>query len=208
MGVKITLIIIYLFLGCNGKTEQYGSKLKSDKLAIEQVEKEAYYHLKYINSNRYIIVWGTSKFKNISKDTFEVLGSGDLGLVDSNSQYIVLEQPCGSGCAVNVLLPLKPKQREKTFWNVLFNDLRKETIITTLDPGRGIFGIYKYDSKKEQQVKIPDLCPAADKSMCIDSLNICMSKVIFYYQGKNWTADAPDNRIKEVDLKEFIRTQY
>lgn len=199
METKIALFVICIFFGCKVQNNQINMKhnLQSE---VDTINGDSFYNLNYIDSTKYIIEWGTSNFKNVSKDTFEVLGSGSLGLDEYNSKYLVLSQPCGSSCALYVFLPLKPHRNEFIFWNTLYSNLENEIIITTVDPGLGKFTISNYGKNTEQEIILNDLCPAADKSMCIDSIFIRQGELFFQYQGSKWEVNKPDNKVKIVRL--------
>ena len=197
METKIALLVIYFLFGCKAQTNQ--QKIDQDfQTVIDTLASDTFYNLNFIDSDKYVIEWGTSSFKNVSKDTFDVLGSGNLGLSESNSKYVVLNQPCGSGCALYVILPLISNKKELIFWNVVYHNLNEEFIITTLDPGLGKFAISKYGTNTEQEIFLNDLCPAADKSMCIDSIFVNGKELYFQYQGSNWKENKPDPRFYKV----------
>lgn len=193
------VLFLYFFIGCKSQN----SYLNNDQIyhaKIDTLIGEPFYNLNYLDSNSYIIEWGTSNFKNISKDTFHVLGNGSLGILEANSKYLALNQPCGTSCALYVILPLESNKSELTFWNAVYNNLDQETIITTKDPSAGIFEITNYGNTTHQEITLEEMCPAADKSSCIDSITMTTNKIIFYYQGNKWEHGKPDNRIKEINL--------
>jgi hypothetical protein len=199
METKIIIFVIIIFLGCKVRNNQLNIDQKSQTL-VDTLASDTYYKLNLIDSDKYLIEWGTSKFKNISKDTFEILGTGRLEFNEANSKYIVLNQPCGTSCALYVLLPLIPKKNELTFWNVVYHNLDDEIIITTVDPWLGKFKLSNYQNNTNQEIILNELCPAADKSTCIDSIVLKSDKIFFYYQGSNWKVNYPDNKVKMVNL--------
>jgi hypothetical protein len=199
METKMVLFAMYLFWGCNVQNNQ--SNLDRNFQAKDDtINSESFYNFAFISPDKYIIEWGTSSFKSVSKDTFEILGSGSLEICEANSKYIVLNQPCGTSCALYVLLPLMPNKNELTFWNVVYNNLDNEIIITTIDPGVGKFAISNYGNNTQHEIILDDLCPAADKSMCIDSIFINKDEIYIQYQGSKWEADKKDNKFKIVRL--------
>lgn len=199
MEIKIVLLISYCLFGCREQNNSQNNKQIEAK--VDTLTTDTFYNFEFIDSEKYIIEWGTKSFKNVSKDTFDVLGNGSLELIESNDKYLVLNQPCGSGCALYVLLPLIPKNKEFIFWNVVYNDLKNEFIIATMDPGLGKFGIFKYLTGLHQEIILTELCPAADKAMCIDTIFFNNNEIIFQYQGSKWQNDKPDYKVKSIRLE-------
>lgn len=193
MEIKIVISLLFALFSCNLKNNQAsGDSLKYGK---------SFYELKYLNSEKYLIEWGNDAYKNISKDTFEVLGNGVLGLINFNSNYILLGQSTGTGGAnIRIILPLKKDATILEKENVLFENLQKNILVFEKLDSNYLLEILNFKSFKSKTIELEDICTAGEKSMCIDTIFLNNNQIIFQYQGNKWDANKPDNRKKVVNL--------
>ena len=189
-----------LFLGCRSK--ELPKNIINHQVIVETLPSDAFIENKFVSDDKYIVKWGTSKFTNTSKDTFGITGSGSLEFseTNSNSKFIASSQLCGSGCTRYVIFPLEKNARELDFIDVEYLNIGKDIIITTTNASTGEFLLTKLTTKQWQKIIINDMCPAADKSMCIDSIYILNNQIIIEYQGNRWETNKPDKRKKVVNL--------
>ncbi|MGB4818161.1 MAG: hypothetical protein WBP33_03515 [Saprospiraceae bacterium] len=198
MEIKIIISLLLTLSGCKIKNEP---SFTSKENTYGKVDiKHSYFELKYLDSVNYLIEWGTPEYKNTSRDTFEILGNGSLEETESNNEYIVLAQSCGTSCVINTILPLYKGAKELTFMPVLFNDINNSIIVLSKDT-ESDFELLNYKSNKSKVFNLPDICPAAEKSMCIDSIYIEKDEIYFKYQGNKWQNDKPDNKVKSIRLE-------
>lgn len=189
-----------LFLGCRSK--ELLKNIINHQVKVDTLPSDAFIENKFVSNDKYIVKWGTSKFTNTSKDTFDISGSGSLEFseTNSNSKFIASSQLCGSGCTRYVIFPLEKNAREFDFNDVEYLDIGRDIIITTTNVSTGEFLLTKLTTKQWQKIIINDMCPAADKSMCIDSIYILNNQIIIEYQGNRWETNKPDKRKKVVNL--------
>lgn len=190
---SIMFFILIILLSCKITKSDKGIKIRKNT--------SAYWVYDSINEDKYRIEWGNSTFKKVTNDTFNILGNGRLEEIESSNKYIVLGQSTGTGATnIRVFLPLEKNKNELKFQDVLFNDLENETLVYIKD-NEGILEVYNYRLKKSIIVTLPDLCPATDFTMCIDSIFLKNNQFIFQYQGDKWKANKLDNRVKVIELK-------
>jgi hypothetical protein len=201
MEIKIVILMFSLFLGCISK--ELPKNIIKHQVIVDTLPPDAFIENKFVSEDKYIVKWGTSKFTNTSKDTFGISGSGSLEFseTNSNSKFIASSQLCGSGCTRYVIFPLEKNARELDFIDVEYINIVEEIIITTTNVSTGEFLLTKLSTKQWQKIKINDMCPAADKSMCIDSIFLKKNQIVFLYQGNKWETNKPDNKVKVLDLK-------
>lgn len=201
MEIKIVILMFSLFLGCRSK--ELLKNIINHQVKVDTLPSDAFIENKFVSDDKYIVKWGTSKFTNTSKDTFGISGSGSLEFseTNSNSKFIASSQLCGSGCTRYVIFPLEKNARELDFIDVEYINIVEEIIITTTNVSTGEFLLTKLSTKQWQKIKINDMCPAADKSMCIDSIFLKKNQIVFLYQGNKWETNKPDNKVKVLDLK-------
>jgi hypothetical protein len=201
MENKIVLLLFGLFFGCSCK--ELPKTMSNHQVIVDILPPDAFIQNKFVSEDKYVIEWGTSKFTNISKDTFDIFGSGSLefSATNSNSKFIASSQLCGSGCTRYVMFPLEKNARELDFMDVEYVNIGRDIIITTINPSTGEFLLTILSTKQRQKIMINDMCPAIDKSMCIDSIFLEGNQIVFQYQGNNWEANKPDNKVKVLNLK-------
>lgn len=150
----------------------------------------------------YRISWGNRSFVNYSNKIYETLGNGNLGLIDFNDNYILLGQSTGTdGANIRILLPLEKDATILEKENVLFENLRKNILVFEKTDSIYQLEILNFKTLKSQSLVFDDICPAAAKSMCIDSIFLNNNQIVFQYQGNKWDANKPDNKVKVLDLK-------
>jgi len=203
MEVKVVILLFMVsVIGCKLKTNQFDKSLLAiNSSKIDTLKQDTFIDFLFLSEEKYLIKWGTSDFTNISNDTFETLGNGNLETIESNDKYSILAQGCGTNCLLNVILPMSPNQKEMTFWQVVYSDIKNMIVIVTKDPSEGSFEIINFGYNIRKIVKLENLCPAFDKSSCIDSIFINGKELYFQYQGNKWKNDKPDNKIKRVRLE-------
>ncbi len=199
MEIMIVFLIISIFGACRNNEIPININIHS---ALDTLHNDAFVENKFISEDRYQIEWGTSKFTNITKDTFGISGSGSLEFDEeySNSKYLVTTQLCGSGCTRYVILPLQQNATELDFMDVEYINTFNNLIITTINPSSGDFLLTNFATNQMQKIEIKDMCPAADKSMCIDSIFLQNNQIVIKYQGNKWEANKPDNKVRVVEL--------
>lgn len=210
MEVRLIIIFVVILGSCGNKSTQ---KLEADfNNPAEQIEgtdfspvdtiklDSAYYYFEYLNSERFLVKWGNSFFENCSQDTFDIFSNGYLSHLEYNNKWILLQQSCGTNCVLNVILPLVPNTKELSFMPVVYNNINREIIITTKNPSKGVFEIIDFGSNTRKDVLLNDLCPAIDKSSCIDSISINGNTLMFFYEGSKWNISNPDKRSEAIRL--------
>lgn len=157
------------------------------------------YHLQ--GDTVYNIEWGNGAIKNISKEKFEILGNGVLGLLEADENCILLSQNCGTSCVWYVFLPLKANAIEKAYNYALTSDLKNHFVAYIPTEDDEIFiRVENYLTGQTMDVKEVNTCPSAFKADCIDSIYFDKSSLILKWQGSNWseTKSDPHERIIPV----------
>jgi hypothetical protein len=202
-------VLLFLF-SCNNYTKQYEDN--SDKPIHEQfyvgikdsilIEKRGDITLIYdfIGDSTYTIKWSSAHFDNKSSRKFDVLGNGVLGILDADSENIILEQSCGSSCITYVILPLKNKSVEKEYLFAKAYDLKNKLIAYVPEDVNVFIRVENFITGQTIDVKEDNLCPATFKSDCIDTIYFNKNKLVIKWQGKKWEKDKPDLQDKIIPI--------
>lgn len=177
-----------------------GTLVKKDTIVTNSLLGSSYYSFHFISEDKYNICWGTDKFNNCSDSLYRTLGNGNLSLIASDKEYIILGQSTGSGIAnIRTILPLNENTHEIQYDNILFENLTK-TVLLKADMESDKFKLINFKTEKEIIFEIKDFCPAIEPCGCIDSVKLKENTLYIHYQGKKWTVDKKDNRIKTIKI--------
>jgi hypothetical protein len=167
MKLILILLLVILMLFSNSPLL---SKITKQVEFYDKINKNfVEYH--FIDKERYKIVWGNKNIKKTSHKIFKVLGSGTLGVQESNLYGLILRQSCGTECWYNVILPLKGKIKEKVVQYGLTYDLKNNLIVYS-NANRPFLTIYNIMKGKKQVINERDVCAAITPAVCIDTCYI------------------------------------
>jgi hypothetical protein len=157
---------------------------------------------KFNNEGAYHLEWGSSTFRNTSKQLFEILGSGNLGLRDFNEKVILLSQGCGTSCTYFVFLPMHENATEKIYNFAYTYNLENQLVafIPVLEKwDRLNVRIENYQSGRHFDIAEADVCPAAFSGDCIDTCYfVGNDKFVLNWEGTEWKSE------QERDVKEKV----
>ena len=159
-----------------------------------------FYKFVFISDKKYKIEWGNNHFKNVSKETFEVLGNGALKMETFDNEFIILKQGCGQKCHYAVVLPLYEKRKESIYEEVVKIDIENRVIVCMSDDNEFFIVFKNFVNNKEMKIKEKDLCPAANPIECIDSCYFKGSYFFIYWQGSKWESKKPDNKMRKIEI--------
>lgn len=206
MEIKIIgfLLFIVTIVSCKNNSSlmkntdkiQESSK-KSDKYIVKS--SGDYYRFHFKDDTIYTIEWGNKSFKNETKQTFEILGNGTLNLSKSGDAVIILEQSCGTSCSYCVVLPLKTGAKEKVFIQTISYDINKNLIVY-IPEEETFIRIENYLTGEKLDILENNLCPAAFKGDCIDSVYFKGNNVIIKWQGSQWEDNKVDPQEKIIPI--------
>ncbi|HOY38821.1 MAG TPA: hypothetical protein PLP11_10115 [Bacteroidales bacterium] len=206
MKTLIFLNILVIFMGCSWSNKGYEFNNKGLFIEIADTTKPvnlpngSYYKLIYINEFQYKIEWGNRQIKNISKDTFDISGSGPLYLLESSNDFIILQQGCGMNCKYSVVLPLSSKVEEQTYIFTLALDTKDNLIAYLPEDQKNFIVVKNYLTGKVMEIEEDDLCPAASSGDCIDTCYFDKSCLIIKWQGSKWQSTQPDTKERKIKI--------
>lgn len=207
--ILLSSVILFLF-SCNNYKKQYEDN--NDKpinwqfyVGIKDTvlsEKRDGFTLTYyfIGDLTYTIKWSSAHFDNKSSRKFDVLGNGVLGILDADSENIILEQSCGSSCMIYVILPLKNNSVEIEYLFAKAYDLKNKLIAYVPEDENVFIRVENFITGQTIDVKEDNLCPATFKSDCIDTIYFNKSKLVIKWQGKKWEQGKPDLQDKIIPI--------
>jgi hypothetical protein len=159
-----------------------------------------YYKFIYLTESRFRIEWGNESFINISKDTFDIGGSGPPYLLESTNDFIILQQSCGMSCKYSVLLPLTSQKEEQTYIYTRAIDSKNNLIAYLPDDLEHFVIVKNYLNGKVMEIEENDLCPAASSSDCIDTCYFEKSCLVIKWQGSNWQSNQQDTKERKIKI--------
>jgi hypothetical protein len=202
----ISLIFLISLIGCVNKSQ----KMQNDSLSKLEIypRKDSiitpegnYLVFLYITDSSYLIKWGDSSKFIVTSDTIEVLGSGTLQITESNKTAILLKQSCGTNCQLGVILSLSPVIYKKyTF--IEASDLTDNLIAYIPEATDSFLVIENFVTGEKKIINETNLCPAAFKGECIDSISIVNKQLYIRWQGAKWSRKQQDTkeRIYNLDI--------
>jgi hypothetical protein len=196
-----SLVFITIF-GCNNPSTIKGNDHLKPSLKktseIVEVNKNDYYKLHFMGDTAYFIEWGNKLYKNETKRTFDVLGSGNVTTRESSNDAIILSQGCGTSCTYYIVLPLKAGSKEKVFMQAIASNISKNIVAYIPEEEEPFIRIENYLTGKKLDIVEKNLCPAAFKGDCIDTSYFKGNNFIVKWQGSKWNDDKKDPQEKIV----------
>jgi hypothetical protein len=209
--IKLIFLTFLLCINCNKKNPLH--KEKKDKsiwflgmkdTTIKQQLKNSYLIYQLQGDSVYKIKWGNKFFNNESTKKFEVLGNGILEVLASNNNSIVLSQGCGSSCMSYVFLPLKNNIKESTYLFSRAYDLKHNLVAYIPMEEENFLTIENFITKRRIEIKETNLCAAAFKADCIDTIYFKNEYLIIRWDGKKDSKETLPHLIEKKYLVESL----
>lgn len=200
----ISLIFLISLIGCVNNSR----KMQNDSLSKVEIypRKDSiitsegnYLVFLYITDSSYLIKWGDSLRFIITSDTIDVLGSGTLQIAESSKTSILLKQSCGTCCQLGIILSLSPVIYKKYIFVEAF-DLTNNLIAYIPEGIDSFLVIENFVTGKKKIINETDLCPAAFKGECIDSISIVNKQLYIRWQGVKWSRKQQDTKERTYNL--------
>lgn len=157
------------------------------------------YH--FYGDSTYTLEWGNENVNNTSREKFEILGSGVPPLVDYDEKTIILGQSCGTSCKYYVILPLVPNSVEKIYMFAEAFNLEKKMVAYIPEEEDLFIRVENYVTGQYLDIKEENICPAAFKGECIDSVYFSDDTIVIKWQGTEWMNDRPDPKEKKIKIQ-------
>lgn len=205
MEIKIIgFLFIIALISCKNQSSILKSYDENEQSFVDSAKHTVnntgdYYQYHFKGDTVYIIEWGNKSFKTETKQTFEVLGNGILNFVKSENGAIILEQSCGTSCRYSVVLPLKKELKEKVFMQTISYDINNN-LIAYIPEEEAFIRIENYLTGQKLDILESNICPAAFKGDCIDSVYFKGNNVVIKWQGSKWKDDKADPIEKIIPL--------
>jgi len=208
MEIKVILAgIIFLLCSCNNKPianrtarikDQWHVNMK-DTVLTESL-KESFIMFDLQGDTSYCIEWGNKTIRNKTIKSFDVLGNGILGVMDSNENAIILGQSCGVSCMYLVVLPLSKNAQEKEYLFAKAYDIGNRLIAFVPEEDKAFIRVENFITGQYMDITEGDLCPAGFKGDCIDTIFFDNSNLVIKWQGNKWEIDKPDPKERTVQI--------
>ncbi|MEM9819590.1 MAG: hypothetical protein AAF985_00900 [Bacteroidota bacterium] len=195
------LSLLFLFYACTNPTansQQPVPKTPAVQDTTTNVVSVGEYFVQFSLNQKeqtYQIIWGNEEYTNTSENVYDVLGSGMLFPIITDTTAIVLQQSCGTSCRYAVVLPFLKGSPEHRYDNVLAYDSTSRYIAFLSYGQRPEVHINEYvnNISKEQLTDLV-FCPAALAIECIDTCFFSNGTFSLNWQGDKWKRGQPDLR--------------
>ncbi len=148
----------------------------------------------------YCIEWGNKTIRNKTLKSFDVLGNGILGVMDSSENAIILGQSCGVSCLYLVVLPLRKNALAKEYSFAKAYDIRNSLIAFVPEDDNTFIRVENFITEQYVEITEDDLCTAGFKGDCIDTVFFDQSNLVIKWQGKKWEINKPDPKERTIQI--------
>ena len=122
-------------------------------------------------------------------------------MVDYDEKTIILGQSCGTSCKYYVILPLVPNSVEKIYMFAEAFNLEKKMVAYIPEEEDLFIRVENYVTGQYLDIKEENICPAAFKGECIDSVYFSDDTIVIKWQGTEWMNDRPDPKEKKIKIQ-------
>lgn len=173
----------------------------NDTVLVQQTE-YGFIEYELIGDSVYRIVWGNEQFRNKSAGKFEVSGQGLMSFYASDDSEIVLGRSCGTSCNCLVVLPLVLNATEKVYQFAQAIDLKRNLVAFVPENAALInfVNVENYHTGETLNIEEYDVCGAAFKGDCIDTVYFEDGNVVVKWQGVDWGTNRPDPQVKKIPI--------
>lgn len=203
------LVFLYVFIVfmsyscCYNKNKLYEKNIVAETVDTSKtisLLSDNYYKFIYLTEFQYRIEWGNKLFNSISKDTFNVDGSGTLYLLGSSDDFIILQQSSGMNCKYSVILPLSPQIEEQIYFFTIALDIKNNLIAYLPEDQENFIILKNYLNGKVMEIEEKDLCPATFSGDCIDTCFFDMTYLVIKWQGSKWQTTQLDTKERKIKI--------
>ncbi len=199
-----TLLVLTL-MGCTQKNNntqpristQPDTILKRDRLVTNDGK---HILLLYLSDSTCLIKWGQSAKLLYTSDTLHVLGSGNLNIAETEKNSILLKQSCGTCCQVGFILSISPPKCMKYLFFIA-SDLKNNLVAYISESDNSFITVENFITGEKQIINETNLCPAAFKGECIDSVSLANKQLFIKWQGNKWNHTKKDTRERKIEIR-------
>lgn len=204
-AVVLWVIFLMCFTSCsqtNNKSRindltQIETYIKKDSIITTEGN---YVVFLYLSDSTYLIKWGQSTKHLFASDTLNVIGSGVFNIVETTKNSILLKQSCGTGCQSGLILSLSPPILRK-FLFIITADLKNNLVAYIAESDKSFITVENFITGEKQNIDETNLCPAAFKGECIDSVSFVDRQLFIRWQGEKWSHKQKDTREWKIKIE-------